>query len=69
MKLGRDLGLEVMAPGEISAVLPDIYGFAIPRQRIEGTLAGEKQAVARQSRDRRRVYQLMKPGEDELEGA
>jgi hypothetical protein len=69
MKLGRDLGLEVMAPGEISAVLRDVYSFAVPRQRIEGTLAGEKQTVARLSRDRRRVYQLMKPGEDELEGA
>lgn len=69
MKLGQSVGVDRMSPGEIEAVLRDVYGYAVPRQRIEGMLAAEKQTVARRSRDKRRVYQLMKPGADELDGA
>ncbi len=69
MKLGQAIGFEVMTPGEISVVLRDAYSYAIPRQRIEGMLAAETHAVAGRFRNKRRVYQLMKPGEDGLEGA
>jgi hypothetical protein len=69
MKLGQTIGHEVMTPGELSAVLRDVYGFSVPRQRIEGMLRSEKQTVARRTRSKRRVYQLMNPGADELESA
>ena len=69
MRLGQNVGIEVMSPAEISVVLRDVYGYAIPRQRIEGMLAAEKATVARRTRGGRRVYQLMKPGAEELEGA
>jgi len=68
-KLGLDLGIEVMSPSEVSNVLRDVYGYDVPRQRVEAMLAGESGTVARRKRDKRRVYQLMAPGAEELEGA
>jgi hypothetical protein len=69
LKLGRDLGVEIMSPNEISDVLRDVYGYDVSRQRIEATLAAEKGTVARRRRDKRRVYQLMAPGAEEVNGA
>jgi hypothetical protein len=69
LKLGRDLGIEVMSPSEVSNVLRDVHGYDVPRQRIEAMLASETGTVARRRRDKRRVYQLMAPGVEELEGA
>ena len=69
LKLGADLGLEVMSPSEISAILRDVYGYDVPRQRIEAMLSSEKGTVARRKRNKRRVYQLMAPGVEQLNGA
>lgn len=69
LKLGRELGIEVMSPSEISSVLRDVYGYDVSRQRIEATLAAERGTVARRKRDKHRVYQLMAPGSEELNSA
>ena len=61
-------GVAMMTPNEISTVLRDVYGIALARQRIEGILGGERQAVARRKKDGRRAYQIMQAGIDEIEG-
>jgi hypothetical protein len=68
LKLGQDLGVETMSPSQVSNVLRDVYGYDVPRQRIESMLAAENGTVARRRRDKRRVYQLMAPGVEELDG-
>jgi hypothetical protein len=57
-----------MTPNEISVVLRDVYGIALPRQRIERILAQEKQAVAKRKRNTKRAYQIMQAGITEVEG-
>jgi hypothetical protein len=58
-----------MTPAEISAVLRDVYGIDLPRQRIEAALAAEKGTVVRRKIDGRRAYQLMAAGSAELDSA
>lgn len=58
----------MMTPSEISAVLRDVYGIALARQRIEGLLAHEGQAVVKRKKDRKRAYQIMQAGIAEVEG-
>jgi hypothetical protein len=69
LELSRDIGLDVMSPAEIEEILRDAFGYHVPRQRIESILSAEKGTVARRKRDKRRVYQLMAPGAEELQGA
>lgn len=62
-------GIPMMAPNEIAVVLRDVYGIAVPRQRIEGILSLEKKSVSRRkSRKKKRAYQIMQAGIDEVEG-
>jgi len=61
-------GVSMMTPAEISTVLRDVYGVALPRQKIEGVLAREKKCVAKRKKDRKRAYQIMQSGIDEVEG-
>jgi hypothetical protein len=58
----------MMTPGEISTVLRDVYGIALARQKIEGLLANERQAVARRKKNSKRAYQIMQAGITEIEG-
>lgn len=61
-------GVPMMTPAEMSAVLRDVFGIALPRQKIEGMLASEKHAVARRKKSKKRAYQIMQVGIDEVEG-
>lgn len=62
------VGVEMMTPTEISTVLRDVFGIALPRQKIEGMLSQEKQAVAKRKKGGKRAYQVMQAGIDEVEG-
>jgi hypothetical protein len=65
--VGRDsIGTPQMTPGEISAVLRDAFGIHVSRQKIEGLLSQERQAVAKRKKQGRRVYQIMQAGIDEV---
>jgi hypothetical protein len=65
--IGRDrVGEKTMTPAEIESVLRDVYGISVSRQKIEAALSKERGTVARRKRDRRRAYQLMQAGIDEL---
>jgi len=61
-------GFPMMAPNEIAVVLRDVYGIALPRQRIEGILSQDKLSVSRRTRDKKRAYQIMQAGIDQIEG-
>lgn len=62
-------GVPMMTPSEISVVLRDVYGIALPRQRIEGILSNEKQSVSKRKKNGKRAYQIMQAGIDEIEGS
>jgi hypothetical protein len=69
LRLGQDrASVPLMTPGEVSTVLRDVYGIALARQKIEGMLANERQAVAKRKKNGRRAYQIMQAGIDEIEG-
>jgi hypothetical protein len=60
------LGTLWMTAAEISAVLRDVYGIDVSRQRVQGILGAEKGTVARRKVKGRRLFQLMQKGSDEL---
>ena len=66
LRVGQIVGMEVMTPAEASTVLRDVYSIDVPRQRVEGILSREKGTVAKRKKNRKKAYQLMSTGEDEL---
>lgn len=65
----EQLGVSAMTPTEISTVLRDVHGILVTRQRIEATLTAERGTVASRKKNRRRAYQLMASGSQELDAA
>ncbi|MDP8930704.1 MAG: phospholipase D family protein [Actinomycetota bacterium] len=58
-----------MTPGEIEAVLRDVFGHRVSRQRVLATLAREKESVARRRRRGKNAFQLMQAGSQEVLGS
>jgi hypothetical protein len=70
LRAGKErFGIDSMTPTEISTVLRDAFGVLVSRQRIEATLGSEKGTVAKRKKDKKRAYQLMASGSDELDVA
>jgi hypothetical protein len=62
------LNLDLLAPGDISAVLRDVFRIDISRQRVGAILDAESKTptVARRVKKGRRLFQVMQPGMDEI---
>jgi hypothetical protein len=65
----EQLNRPVMTPAEMSIVLRDAHGIDLSRQRIEATLSAERGTVAKRKLGKRRAYQLMSEGSEELDAA
>jgi hypothetical protein len=68
LRVGQIVGMDVMTPAEVSTVLRDVYSIDVPRQRVEGILSRESGTVAKRKKNRKRAYQLMGAGSNELDG-
>ena len=69
LAMGRKVGEASMTPCEISTVLRDVHGIALPRQKIQALLAKEKGTVVRRKRKGIWAYQIMQAGLDRVAGA
>jgi len=69
LAMGRKVGEAVMTPCQISTVLRDLYGIALPRQKIQALLAKEKGTVVRRRKEGIWAYQVMQAGVDRVAAA
>jgi hypothetical protein len=60
------LNTPMMTPGQISGVLRDAYGYRLSWQKIQAILNGESKTVARRRASKRRAYQIMQAGIEEI---
>lgn len=69
LAVGAKVGQAIMTASEVSTVLRDVYGIALPRQKIQVLLAKEKETVARRKKNGVRAYQVMQAGVDQVAAA
>jgi hypothetical protein len=67
LRVGHELGIDVLTPTEIATVLRDVYSINLPRQRVEAILSRESGTVAKRKKNKKRGYQLMGIGSKELD--
>lgn len=58
-----------LSAAEVATVLRDVYGIAIPRQRVTGILGGEKKTIVVHRTKAGLRYQIMQAGRDLVLGA
>lgn len=58
--------IDVLTPHDISLLLRDHFGITASRQAIEAVLSKERGTVAKRMTNKRRAYQIMQKGIDEV---